>query len=57
MNQSLYDIINQQPDTFINEVLKCDDVEKLQNKLKHTNNKDRKAIIEARIQNLTYLAI
>lgn len=57
MNQSLFDIINSQPSDFVEEILQCEDVSALHKKLKGTRNKDRKAIIQARIENLTYLAI
>lgn len=57
MNQSLYDIINQQPQSFVEEILQSDDIVQLQQKLKRTRNQDQKAIIQARIENLTYLAL
>lgn len=57
MNQSLYDIINNQPSTFVDEILQCEDLVQLKQKLKRTRNQDRKAIIQARIENLTYLAV
>jgi hypothetical protein len=57
MKQALYDIINNETPEFIESITKCDDIALLREKLKHAKKPNRRAIILARIENLTYLAL
>lgn len=57
MNQSLYDVINNEDPTFIKEITQSENVPFLQERLKHTRDANRKAVIAARIETLNYLMI
>lgn len=52
---SLYNVINELPLSFVNPVLKETDVGKLRKKLHRHFCYNRRAVIEARIAKLTYL--
>lgn len=54
-NQSIYDIMNELPATFINRVTQCEDVGQLRKMLLKYGCYNRRAVINARIENLNYL--
>lgn len=56
-NQSIEEIINNQPADFVHEIMRSENVPHLQQQLKRTRNADRKAVIEARIENLKHLMV
>lgn len=57
MNQTLHDIIQKEDQAFISEIVRSENVPFLIEKLKKTKNEDRKAIIQARIENLNHLLV
>lgn len=56
-NQSLHEIMQAEDPQWLNTITEASDVLVLRQKLSKTRNKNRIAIIKARIENLTYLAV
>tara|TARA_R110002111_G_scaffold86088_5_gene134948 strand:- start:772 stop:948 length:177 start_codon:yes stop_codon:yes gene_type:complete len=56
-NQSLHDIMINEDPKWLTTITESSDVEWLIQKEKQTRSVDRKAVINARIENLQYLAV
>lgn len=56
-NQSLYDIMQNEDQKWLKTIIESNDVAWLLKKSKQTRCVDRKAIIDARIENINYLVV
>lgn len=55
-NQSINDLIKAEPYSWVNAVMKLDTLPELTQRLSKTRSDNRRAIIQARIDNISYLA-
>lgn len=56
-DQSLHNLIVNEPYSWVNAVMKLDSLEDLTARLKRTRSEARRTIIQARIDNINYLAV
>lgn len=55
-NQSIKDLIAQEPYSWVNAVMKLERLPELVDRLARTRSENRRAIIQSRIDNISYLA-